>query len=132
MSDSTAARRRGQQRGMPGRRERGNGLRDDSWVPILSVDGRIVADLLAELHRAGIPAYCARFRLGWHFLLRSGNPWCLWVGASACEKAEERLADVMPLLIDSLRRQRQRRDPSACLRDAYRPGDAGHERDSGN
>ena len=105
-------------------RERANGLRDDSWVPVLFVDGRIIAGLLAELRRAGLPAYCARYRLGWRFPPQR-NAWCLWVGSSAYGRAGERLADVMPLLIASLHRARQLRDPSACLRDTYRQGGAG-------
>jgi len=36
----------------------------------------------------------------------------------------------MPLLIDSLHRARQLRDPSAYSSHTYRQGDAGHERDS--
>lgn len=81
-------------------RQRGNGLRDEAWVPLLFVDGRIVIALLVELRRAGIPAYCARFRPGWRIGRRS--TWCLWVGCSAYGQAEERLAEVMPLLLQRL------------------------------
>jgi hypothetical protein len=82
-------------------RQRGNGLRDGTWAPVLFVDGRIVTALLMELRRAGIPAYCARVSPGWHIGHRPGT-WCLWVGYSAYERAEERLAEVMPLLVRSL------------------------------
>ena len=63
-------------------REQDNGLRDDSWVPVLVVDGRIVADLLRELRRAGVPARCARFR--------NGQP--LFPPRGACGWAEAYLA----------------------------------------
>jgi hypothetical protein len=81
----------------------GNGLTDDTWVPVLCVDGRIVGALLSELHRAGIPAYCARLRPGWQLPPRRIE-WCVWVGYNAYGRAQERLAEVMPLLIRSLRR----------------------------
>lgn len=64
------------------------------------VDGRIVAGLLKELHRAGVPAYCAWFRPG---RPSSSQRWFLWVGGSSYERAEERLAEVLPLLMGSLR-----------------------------
>jgi hypothetical protein len=82
-------------------REQANGLPDDWWVPLLMVDGRIVADLLEELHRAGVPAYCAWFK---PCRPSFSQRWCLWVGGSSYERAEERLAEVLPLLIGSLRR----------------------------
>ncbi len=84
-------------------RHRSNGLTDDTWVPVLCIDGRIVAALLGELRRAGIPAYCARFRPGWRLPPRRSE-WCVWVGYNAYGRAQERLAEVMPLLIRSLRR----------------------------
>jgi hypothetical protein len=52
-------------------RQCGNGLRDDAWVPALFVDGRIVMALLAELRRAGLTAYCTRFRPGWQIRRRA-------------------------------------------------------------
>ena len=78
----------------------GNGLQDNTWTPVLFVDGRIVLALLTELRRAGIPAYCARVGPGW--LIRRPSTWCLWMGSSDYERAEERLAEVMPLLVQSL------------------------------
>jgi hypothetical protein len=84
-------------------RHRGNGLTDDMWVPVLCVDGRVVSALLGELRRAGIPAYCARLRPGWRLPL-CRSEWCVWVGYNAYGRAQERLAEVMPLLIRSLRR----------------------------
>jgi hypothetical protein len=84
-------------------RHGGNGLSDDTWVPVLCVDGRIVSPLLAELRRAGIPAYCARFRRGWHLPSRRSE-WCVWVGYGAYGRAQERLAEVVPALVRSLRR----------------------------
>ena len=81
----------------------GNGLSDDVWVPVLCVDGRIVTPLLAELRRAGVPACCTRFRDGWHLPPRRSE-WCVWVGYDAYGRAEERLTEVVPLLVRSLRR----------------------------
>ena len=76
-------------------REQANGLPDDWWIPVFLVDRRVVRALLEELRRAGIPAYCVRFRSG---RLRFPVRWCLWVGGSAYGRAEERLAEVLPLL----------------------------------
>jgi hypothetical protein len=81
--------------------QRGNGLPDDIWVPVLFVDGRIVSPLLAELRRAGIPAYCARFGRGWHAPLRP-SMWCVWVGRSAYPRADGNLAAAVPRLTRSL------------------------------
>jgi hypothetical protein len=85
-------------------RQRGNGLPDDIWVPVLLVDSRIISALLAELRRAGIPAYCARFRRGWHIPLQP-SMWCVWVGRSAYPRAEERLAATVPRLVRNLYRR---------------------------
>jgi hypothetical protein len=73
-------------------RERGNGLGDDAWVPVMFISRRVISAVLAELGRAGVPAYCARFNPAW-----CGIParWCLWVGRSANGRAEERLTEVM-------------------------------------
>lgn len=38
---------------------RGNGLDDDSWAPVLEVDGRIADALLSAFGSAGVPAYAA-------------------------------------------------------------------------
>ena len=84
-------------------RQRGNGLPDDIWVPVLFVDGRIVSALLAELRRAGIPAYCTRFRRGWHVPPPPGM-WCVWVGRTADGRADERLAAAVPRLVRSFYR----------------------------
>lgn len=70
-------------------REQANGSPDDWWIPVFLVDRRVIRALLEELRRAGIPAYCVRFRPG-RFLFPVR--WCLWVGGSAYERAEERLA----------------------------------------
>jgi hypothetical protein len=83
-------------------RPRGNGMTDDTWVPVWCVDRRIVAELLAELSSAGVPARCDRFRYGGRLLPRRSE-WCLWVGNSAYRQAQERLAQVMPQLVRSLR-----------------------------
>ncbi len=73
-------------------RERGNGLGDDAWVPVMFISRRIISAVLAELGRAGVPAYCSRFNPAW-----CGIParWCLWVGRSANGRAEERLTELM-------------------------------------
>jgi hypothetical protein len=84
-------------------RRRGNGLSDDTWVPVQCVDGRIVRPLLDELHRAGVPARCTRLRRGWR-LPPHHSEWCVWVGYDRYSRGQERLAEVVPLLISSLRR----------------------------
>jgi hypothetical protein len=84
-------------------RRRANGLNDVTWVPTLCVDGRIVGPLLAELRRAGVPAACTRLRRGWRPPPHHSE-WCVWVGYDKYWQAEERLAEVVPLLISSLRR----------------------------
>lgn len=86
--------------GVVGQREQANGLPDDWWVPVFMVDTRIVPGLLEELHRTGVPACCARFVPRRPF----ARCWCLWAGGSACERAGERLAEVLPLLARSPRR----------------------------
>jgi hypothetical protein len=80
-------------------RERGNGLGDDAWVPVLFIHRRIISAVLAELGRAGVPAYCSRFNPAW-----CGIParWCLWVGRSASGRAEERLTELMLGLVGDL------------------------------
>jgi hypothetical protein len=83
--------------------QRGNGLGDDTWIPVLMVGGQMVGPLLADLRSSGIPAYCARFRSGWH-IPPSPATWCVWVGASSYRQAELRLAVVLPRLIRSLYR----------------------------
>jgi hypothetical protein len=85
-------------------RQRGNGLPDDTWVPVLLVESRIVSALLAELRRAGIPAYCTHFRRGWHIPPQPGM-WCVWVGCSAHRRADEKLAAAVPRLVRSLYRR---------------------------
>jgi hypothetical protein len=84
-------------------RRRGNGLSDVTWVPVLCVDGRVVGPLLGELRRAGVPARCTRLRRGWRPPPHHSE-WCVWVGYDRYGQAEERLAEVVPLLISSLRR----------------------------
>ena len=78
-------------------RHRGNGLTDNTWVPMFCVDRRIVDALLTELRRAGVPARCTRLGTSWHLPAHPGK-WCLWVGYDAYGPAQERLAEVMPLL----------------------------------
>jgi hypothetical protein len=85
-------------------RHRGNGLTDQTWVPMLCVDRRIVDALLTELRRAGIPAKCTRLGASWH-LPAHPREWCLWVGYDAYWMAQERLDEVMPPLVRSLRRR---------------------------
>jgi hypothetical protein len=84
-------------------RHRGNGLTADTWVPMFCVDRRIVDALLTELRRAGVPARCTRLGVSWHLPAHPGR-WCLWVGYDAYGPAQERLAEVMPLLTRSVRR----------------------------
>jgi hypothetical protein len=83
-------------------RQRDNGLTDSTWVPTLCVDRRIVDALLIELRRAGVPARCTRLGASWHFPTNRSE-WCLWVGNDAYWQAQERVAEVMPLLVRSLR-----------------------------
>jgi hypothetical protein len=82
-------------------RRRDNGLSDVTWVPVLCVDGRVVLPLLAELRRAGVPARCTRLRRGWR-LPPHHSEWCVWVGSGRYRAAQERLAEIVPLLISSL------------------------------
>jgi hypothetical protein len=102
MPDSTSRWRRKQLR-RPRQlltRERGNGLRDNAWVPVIFINRRIISAVLEELRRVGVPAYCSRFNPAW-----CGIPprWCLWVGSSAPHgRAEERLSEVMPGLAGGL------------------------------
>lgn len=84
-------------------RHRGNGMTADTWVPMLCVDRRIVDALLIELRRAGVPAQCSRLGTNWQLPARPGR-WCLWVGYDAYGLAQERLAEIMPLLVRSVRR----------------------------
>jgi hypothetical protein len=83
-------------------RYRGNGLSDSTWVPVLCVDGRIVAPLLTEMRRAGIPAHCTRLGRG-RRLPPHHSGWYVWVGYSGYRKGQERLAEVIPLLLGGLR-----------------------------
>ncbi|MGH3171439.1 MAG: hypothetical protein ACRDN0_36960 [Trebonia sp.] len=79
----------------------GNGLDDESWVPILEISGRIVTEVLAALCRAGAPAYAAPARPAARRLRdRSGRPpgYQLWVGGSAYGEAESALIALMPSL----------------------------------
>jgi hypothetical protein len=83
-------------------RYRGNGLSDATWVPVLCVDGRIVGPLLAEMRRAGVAAHCTPLRRGWRLPLHHSE-WCVWVGYSSYWRGQERLAEILPLLISVLR-----------------------------
>lgn len=83
-------------------RYRGNGLSDATWVPVQCVDGRIVGPLLAELRRAGVAAHCTRLRRGWR-LPPHHSQWCVWVGYERYWHAEERVNEIVPLLIKALR-----------------------------
>ena len=78
-------------------RHRGNGLTDATRVPVFCVDRRIVDAVLTELRRSGVPARCTRLGTSWQ-LLAGPARWCLWVGYDAYGPAQERLAEVMPLL----------------------------------
>lgn len=84
-------------------RDRGSGLTDDIWVPTFCVDRRIVDALLTELRRAGIPARCTRLGASWRPSVHLGK-WCLWVGYEEYAAAQERLAEVLPLLVSLARR----------------------------
>ena len=85
-------------------RDHGNGLTEDTWVPMWCVDSRVVGALLAELRRAGVPARCTRLTATWRLPPTHPGEWCLWVGYDTYWRAEERLTEVMPLLVRSLRR----------------------------
>lgn len=85
-------------------RLRDNGLTDETWVPLICVDGRVVTFILADLRRAGVPACCVRLRLGWRILLEP-SCWCLWVGGSHHRQASERLSIILPRLIRYLRQR---------------------------
>jgi hypothetical protein len=79
----------------------GNGLDDDSWVPVLEVSERIVPQVLGVLREAGVPGYAAPAERA---AGRLGNgsrriaSWRLWVGASGYGRAETALLAVMPSL----------------------------------
>jgi len=79
-------------------RFRGNGLDDPVWVPVLCLDGRIVEPLLAEIRSAGLAACRTRMRPGWSFQF-DPTCWCLWLGFGRYWEGQERLAEVMPLLL---------------------------------
>jgi hypothetical protein len=81
--------------------ERTNGLQDDTWVPVLLVDRRIVTALLDDLRSTGVPARCTRFRPGWHIPPWPAT-WCVWVSRSAYPRAQERLAVTVPRLIRAM------------------------------
>lgn len=85
-------------------RLRENGLTDETWVPLICVDGRVVKFILADLRQAGVPARCVRLRQGWHILLEPG-PWCLWAGGSYYRQASERLSIILPGLLRYLRQR---------------------------
>jgi hypothetical protein len=91
----------------------GNGLDDESWVPILEISERIVPEVLSALRRAGVPAYTAPAGLAARRLRdRSARPpgYQLWVGASAYGEAESALLALMP---------------SFAAQDAARDGESG-------
>lgn len=78
----------------------GNGLDALSWAPILEVDARIVTILLAELGRAGVPAYAAA-RAGAtpesrRFPHRDWPAYRLWVASTSYAAAEDVLMGVLP------------------------------------
>jgi hypothetical protein len=77
----------------------GNELDDDSWAPALEVSEQVVPRVLSLLRVAGVPAYAAPARPAAGRLRdRSGQPagYQLWVGASACGRAEATLLAAMP------------------------------------
>lgn len=78
-----------------------NGLAEDVWVPVWCVDRRIVDRLLAELAGIGVPAYCSRLRGRWLPPVRRSE-WCLWVGQRSYDRAEVKLAEILPALVKSL------------------------------
>jgi hypothetical protein len=79
----------------------GNGLNDNSWVPVLEISEQIVPQVLRVLRDAGVPGYAAPARLAASRLRdRSERPtgWGLWVGASGYGRAEAALLAAMPSL----------------------------------
>jgi len=79
----------------------GNGLDDDSWVPVLEISEQVVPRVLGSLRDAGVPGYAAPSRTGSGRLGdRSRRPdgWQLWVGASGYGRAEAALLAAMPSL----------------------------------
>ena len=79
----------------------GNGLDDESWVPVLEISEQVVTRVLGVLRDAGVPAYAAAARRAASRLRdRSGRPasYQLWVGASAYGRAESALVAAMPSL----------------------------------
>lgn len=72
----------------------GNGLEDTAWVAMLDLgEPEIADDLLADLARAGIPAYAAAL------VARDRGTTRIWVGASARGRAEARLLEILPGLV---------------------------------
>jgi hypothetical protein len=79
----------------------GNGLDDDSWIPVLEISERIVPQVLSSLRLAQVPAYAAPAHSA-AVALRAGSTvppgYQLWVGGSAYGEAEAVLLAVMPSL----------------------------------
>lgn len=86
----------------------GNGLDDDSWIPILEISERIVPQVLSSLRLARVPAYAAPTHPA-AVALRAGSAvppgYQLWVGGSAYGEAESALLAVMPSLANEAARQ---------------------------
>jgi hypothetical protein len=90
---------------------RGNGLTDAGWAPVADVDGAVVTALLAELQRAGVPAYAAP-------LTRRPKPgawprYQVWVGTSRYSQAEETLRVRLPALLSRARQREPKRTKPA-------------------
>jgi len=79
----------------------GNGLEDESWIPILEISERVVPRVLAALRASGVPAYAALSGpTAGRLRDRSARPpgYQLWVGGSAYGEAESILLSLMPSL----------------------------------
>jgi hypothetical protein len=76
----------------------GNGLDDDSWVPVLVISEQVVTRVLKVLQAEMVPAYAAPTTPAGWLRDRSGQPagYQLWVGATAYGRAEAALLAVMP------------------------------------
>ncbi len=77
---------------------RGNGLKDDTWVPLGFVEEHIVPALLRQLRQEGVPAFCGWVSTGFRIPPRPSR-WCLWIGYRSYWRAEEILGELVPELL---------------------------------
>jgi hypothetical protein len=78
---------------------RGNGLGDGAWTPVLQISEAAVAQVLAALAAAMVPAFAAPAhpaRPRSPVLAREPATCQLWVGTSAYGRAEAVLLAIMP------------------------------------